>query len=359
MGRKIKETPLRYCQYCGVKLERKIFSNGRLEDVAVFCKRKYCNRLCMRKDWLKKEKGNQTYRNAHITAQKINELILHKTVCENCGKIGKLDVHHIDNDYQNNEPSNLMVLCRSCHNKEHKKKGVCIICGEPMVGLGYCNKHYLRYRKYGDPLYISQYSRVDSQGEIKIIQLLQENNLQFIHNKSVFKDCVLFTGGIARFDFYIKDLTICPFRLSHDSFFCVGFTFLCGGSKVSIATDTGYLPEHAKQCMMGSDIIIIESNHDEEMLLNNEAYPAHLKKRILSNKGHLSNVACSNAIYELLQGGTRQFVLAHLSEKNNTPVLAYTTICSYLAAKNVIEGQNVFIDIAFPDRAGTMFTLTC
>ena len=205
MGRKIKETPLRYCQYCGVKLERKIFSNGRLEDVAVFCKRKYCNRLCMRKDWLKKEKGNQTYRNAHITAQKINELILHKTVCENCGKIGKLDVHHIDNDYQNNEPSNLMVLCRSCHNKEHKKKGVCIICGEPMVGLGYCNKHYLRYRKYGDPLYISQYSRVDSQGEIKIIQLLQENNLQFIHNKSVFKDCVLFTGGIARFDFYINN----------------------------------------------------------------------------------------------------------------------------------------------------------
>ena len=205
MGRKIKDTPLRYCQYCGAKLERKVFSKGRLEDVAVFCKRKYCDRMCMRRDWLTKEKSNQTYRNAHTTAQKINELILQRTECEICGKSSRLDVHHIDDDYQNNEPSNLMVLCRSCHSKEHKKKGKCLICGEPVAGLGYCNKHYLRYRKYGDPLYISQNSRVDSQGETKIIQLLQENNFQFIHNKSVFKDCVLFTGGVARFDFYIND----------------------------------------------------------------------------------------------------------------------------------------------------------
>lgn len=55
MGRKVKETPLRYCQYCGTKLERKVFAGGRLEDVAVLCKRKYCDRICMRKDRLKKE----------------------------------------------------------------------------------------------------------------------------------------------------------------------------------------------------------------------------------------------------------------------------------------------------------------
>lgn len=205
MGRKVKETPLRYCQYCGAKLERKVFSQGRLEDVAVFNKRKYCDRLCMRKDWLTKEKSNQTYRNAHTTAQKINELILQRTECEICGKSSNLDVHHIDCDYQNNEPSNLMALCRSCHTKEHKKKGKCLICGEPVAGLGYCNKHYLRYRKYGDPLYVSQNSRIDSQGETKIIQLLQDDNRHFIHNKSIFKDCVLFTGGVARFDFYVDN----------------------------------------------------------------------------------------------------------------------------------------------------------
>ena len=208
MGRKIKDTPLRYCQYCGTKLERKEFSHGRLEDMAVFFKRKYCNKICMRKDWLKNSKGNQTYRSAHTTAQKINELILQKTICEVCGKTGKLDVHHIDGDYQNNETNNLKVLCRSCHSKEHKKKGKCVICGQPVKGHGYCNKHYLRYKKYGDPMYVSQNSKMHSKGEVKIIQLLEQNNISFVHDKCIFKDCVLFTGGVARFDFYINDTYI-------------------------------------------------------------------------------------------------------------------------------------------------------
>ena len=158
-------------------------------------------------------------------------------------------------------------------------------------------------------------------------------------------------------DFYIKDLTICPFRLSHDSFFCVGFTFLSCGNKISIATDTGYLPEAAKQSMMGSDIIIIESNHDEQMLLDNEEYSVFLKNRILSKKGHLSNVACADAIYEFASCGTKQFVLAHLSEKNNTPILAYSTVCAELNKRGVVEGSHIFIDVAHPDRPGTDFKL--
>jgi hypothetical protein len=205
MGGKPKDAPIKYCKYCNKQLERKRFPSGRLECLSAFNKRKYCCWLCMRKDWLTKEKSSQTYRNAHVTAKKINELILQRTECEICGKVGKLDVHHIDGDYQNNDPSNLMVLCRSCHNKEHKKKGKCLICGEPTEGLGYCNKHYIRYKKYGDPLYVSQNSKVDSKGETKIIQLLQDNGVMFIHNKSVFKDCILFTGGVARFDFYINN----------------------------------------------------------------------------------------------------------------------------------------------------------
>lgn len=208
MGRKAKETPLQYCTYCGTKLERKVFAQGRLEDLSVFRKRKYCNRACMRKDWLKAEKGDQTYRNAHTTAQKINELILQKDSCELCGQQNNIDVHHIDGDYQNNDPSNLQVLCRSCHMKEHRKKGKCVICGEPVCGHGYCNKHYIRYRKYGDPLYISHNSKMHSSGETKIIQLLEDNDIQFVHDKSVFKDCVLFTGGVARFDFYVEGMYV-------------------------------------------------------------------------------------------------------------------------------------------------------
>ena len=111
----------RYCEFCGKKLERKRF-NGRLEDFTVFSNRKYCNRECMQKDYLKIGKHNQSYSNAHTTARKINELILHKEVCELCGSDNNLDIHHIDGDWQNNNLDNLMCLCRSCHTKYERNK---------------------------------------------------------------------------------------------------------------------------------------------------------------------------------------------------------------------------------------------
>lgn len=97
-------------------------------------------------------KPDATWRIAHQTAQRINEKILKRTKCEICGKSGKLDVHHINWNWRDNSLKNLQVLCRSCHTKTHKIKNVCWICGDPMKGLGYCNKHYLRYKKYGCPL---------------------------------------------------------------------------------------------------------------------------------------------------------------------------------------------------------------
>lgn len=112
----------KYCEYCGKKLERKRF-NGRLEDFIIFKNRKYCNRECMRKDYLKiGDNHNQTYSNAHTTARKINELILHKEECELCGSKTNLDIHHIDGNWQNNNLDNLMCLCRSCHTKYEKNK---------------------------------------------------------------------------------------------------------------------------------------------------------------------------------------------------------------------------------------------
>ena len=112
----------RYCEYCGKKLERKRF-NSRLEDFTVFSNRKYCNRECMRKDWVKiGDNHNQSYSNAHTTARKINELILHKEVCELCGSDTNLDIHHIDGNWQNNNLDNLMCLCRSCHTRYERNK---------------------------------------------------------------------------------------------------------------------------------------------------------------------------------------------------------------------------------------------
>ena len=109
------------CKYCGKKLERKRF-NGRLEDFTVFKKRNYCERECMRKDYLKVGKNNQSFSNSHTTARNINKLILKKDCCEKCGSTKNLDIHHVDGDWQNNNLNNLMCLCRSCHIKEHRSK---------------------------------------------------------------------------------------------------------------------------------------------------------------------------------------------------------------------------------------------
>lgn len=110
----------KYCEFCGNPLERKRFS-GRLEDFTVFNNRKYCNRECMSKDYLKiGDNHNQSYSNSHTTARKINELILRKEVCEQCGSEENLDIHHIDENWKNNKLENLVCLCRSCHLKEHR-----------------------------------------------------------------------------------------------------------------------------------------------------------------------------------------------------------------------------------------------
>lgn len=114
----------RYCKYCGKKLERKRF-NGRLEDFSVFLKRPYCDRECMKKDYLRiGDNHEQNWSSAHATARKINDLILKKDKCEICGtKDKKLDIHHIDGNWQNNNLDNLMCLCRSCHMKIEKNTG--------------------------------------------------------------------------------------------------------------------------------------------------------------------------------------------------------------------------------------------
>ena len=150
-----KPDPIKHCAYCGKEMHRKRFKSGRIEDMAIFIKRKYCCWECMRKGFVKVgEDTEQKYRPSHATAEKIAYFLIGKEkTCEKCGSTKSIDVHHIDGNRNNNTPDNLMVLCRSCHMKEHRPKSVCKICGRPANGgLGYCNKHYIRFRKYGNPL---------------------------------------------------------------------------------------------------------------------------------------------------------------------------------------------------------------
>lgn len=158
-------------------------------------------------------------------------------------------------------------------------------------------------------------------------------------------------------DFLFGDIWVSSFGLCHDSNHCVGFVLRSNNYSIGIMTDTGIVPSNAIEKLMGSDIVIIESNHNEQMLLNNQCYSARLKKRILSTHGHLCNCDCANAIATLYTGGTYQFILAHLSEKNNTPQLAYTEVCKVLEEVGLVEGNHLFIDIALQDSVGHLFEI--
>lgn len=144
-------------------------------------------------------------------------------------------------------------------------------------------------------------------------------------------------------DFYINDLLITNFPLSHDAEYCSGFCFKEKTKKVSILTDLGYTNDEVLSKISGSVLVYIEANHDIEMLKNNPTYSLALKHRIMGNKGHLSNIACAKAVEFLAHNGTKQIMLAHLSRENNTPELAYGTICTYLKEHGIEEGKNIKI----------------
>ncbi len=94
------------------------------------------------------------------------------------------------------------------------------------------------------------------------------------------------------------------------------------------------------------------------LLLDNTNYPSFLKQRILSNKGHLSNLTSSEVIEGLAYNKVSQVVLSHLSEENNSPSLAYNFIKNKLKERDIIEGKNIFIDVATQNRIGTLFNIS-
>lgn len=98
-----------------------------------------------------------------------------------------------------------------------------------------------------------------------------------------------------------------------------------GGVSVSIATDLGWMPQRVEDAVAGSSLILLESNHDPDMLLQNPNYSSALKQRILSRHGHLSNDTAAEALVRLAARGTSNFILGHLSGENNTPRLALET----------------------------------
>jgi len=121
--------------------------------------------------------------------------------------------------------------------------------------------------------------------------------------------------------FRLGTAEIFPFRVSHDAACPVGYVLTLGGHKVAYCTDLGVVTDSVRNNVEGCDLVVLESNHDLRML-ETGPYPPELQARIRSEHGHLSNEDSALFAAALALSGTRQIVLAHLSEQNNTPALA-------------------------------------
>lgn len=153
--------------------------------------------------------------------------------------------------------------------------------------------------------------------------------------------------------FGIGEAEITAVRTPHDAAESVGFVLndTVSGSKLSYFTDMGKITREIVDAAEGSDVVLLEANHDIEMLKNGQ-YPYHLKTRILSDRGHLSNERCGAFAAYLAENGTKNILLAHLSRENNRPEAAYNTVAEALAVKAV--GGKVKLYVAPVDIAGEL-----
>ena len=140
----------------------------------------------------------------------------------------------------------------------------------------------------------------------------------------------------------LNGMTINTFGVSHDSTECVGYVIDYGGQRFMIATDCGEPNDEMEAYMRTANHIVIEANHDEQMLLNGP-YPTYLKQRILSPKGHQSNAMCGQLIADNYHAGMRNVFLCHLSHENNDPKVALETVSEILLESGIVAGEDVFV----------------
>jgi phosphoribosyl 1,2-cyclic phosphodiesterase len=124
--------------------------------------------------------------------------------------------------------------------------------------------------------------------------------------------------------FEIGDIAVSPFTIPHDAADPVGFVFSAEGVRIGFATDLGYISPNVRAQLQGLDLLLLESNHDLEMLRDGP-YPWAVKQRVLSRVGHLSNEAAAEFLENDYDGQAAYVILAHLSESNNLPELARIT----------------------------------
>lgn len=168
------------------------------------------------------------------------------------------------------------------------------------------------------------------------MDFLEENG----HVTSKFPFEVIDAKGVEIGDIFVK-----AFRTPHDSADSCGFQIsFSDGQKAAIATDTGCITDEMRENIVGCNLVMLESNHDVGMLQNGP-YPYYLKRRILSDRGHLSNECCAEFVKELVQKGTSRIFLGHLSDENNFPDLALQTSLAALSEIGAVNGRDCILSV--------------
>ena len=187
----------------------------------------------------------------------------------------------------------------------------------------------------------------------------------FVHEKlaesNVFEKDAVKEGNLHTFNqmkFNVGDFEFLPVALSHDAIAPVGFVVNVFGSKSKVAfvTDTGTVFDSTKRALEGAKMIFIESNYDKDMLWGGK-YPELTKKRINSDKGHLSNEQSLALAKYLFEKGTKCFVLSHISENNNTYELAYVNYVNFFETQGAVLDKDVFVRLSFQNKLGNNFSL--
>lgn len=152
------------------------------------------------------------------------------------------------------------------------------------------------------------------------------------------------SGGVDAADMHIDF-----FRTMHDAVESCGYVVHTADERrIAVATDMGCITEQVHNALAGCDAVVLESNHDVG-ILENGPYPYPLKRRILSDMGHLSNDCCAQEIVRLARTGTTRFILGHLSRENNIPILARQTSLSALCCAGLREDIDFRLTVAMPD----------
>lgn len=139
----------------------------------------------------------------------------------------------------------------------------------------------------------------------------------------------------------VGDIEVLPFDVPHDASQPVGYSLRAGGCVAAVATDMGYVTDTVRALLRDVHVMLIESNHDVEMLENGR-YPTSLKERVMGPRGHLSNVAAGALLAEIASDNCRHVFLGHLSEENNRPMIALDTVRNILEANEIeLKGLSV------------------